>query len=353
MKYPSFIAAAAIAVALTVSASGLHAEAAPEVTIRPHAQLALDVAAPEILATTVDGKPASLAALRGKPVVLQFGSITAPIFRSRVPAVEKLAERYGDRVTFVVLYEREAHAADSADAIDPVEAAGFDIAAPTTQDERYKLAQQAIDRLQIKHEKVFVDAWSNTTALRYGNYPNMTFVVDADGKLRAGYAWMDPKKVQTAVDALLAGKPIPASARGTVRPGGSIAGDANGGYTSSGMEMTGGGAGLKLAMVIDQLKLTDEQKKNVFPALSQFIADLRNFRETRTGKVSKSAATQPDKDGKAAAPEDLQTAIEKLRDGAQKLKTVCRQSLSADQAQQIIDALNEGPARRIFADNQK
>ena len=68
-----------------------------------HMQLPLGQSAPEIVASTIDGKAVTLASLRGKPVVLEFGSITDPWFRARVPAVEKLAQKYGDKVEFVVI----------------------------------------------------------------------------------------------------------------------------------------------------------------------------------------------------------------------------------------------------------
>ena len=54
--------------------------------------------------------------MRGKPVVLEFGSITDPWFRARMPAVEKLAAKYGEKVAFVIVYQHESHPADTAEA---------------------------------------------------------------------------------------------------------------------------------------------------------------------------------------------------------------------------------------------
>src|SRR6185369_3344336 len=58
-------------------------------------KLALDQTAPEISAMTLEGKPTSLAALRGdnkdKILVLQFGSLTDPLFRAHAANAEKLA----------------------------------------------------------------------------------------------------------------------------------------------------------------------------------------------------------------------------------------------------------------------
>jgi hypothetical protein len=306
--------------------------------------------APEILATTVDGKSVTLASLRGKPVVLEFGSITEPWFRARVPAVEKLAAKYKDQATFVVIYQRESHAADTAEAIEENETDGYAIAKPASEDERYKLAQQAVDRLHIQNETLLVDDWSNTTSLRYGGYPNMAFVIDADGKLQAGYPWMDPGKVQRALDALLAGKPVPDDARGPVHPVSSGTTD----FADAAMDMTGYAQGAKLATILDKIQMTDDQKRAVLPPLLQFLADLREFRESRGGgppaKADANAATKPASD-KPVSADDLQASIQKLRDGAQKLKDACTANLSEKDAKLIIDALDQGPAHRLFADN--
>src|SRR5579862_5238508 len=107
---------------------------------KPVGRLALGEAAPEITVTTVEGKGTGLAALRGsnsgKMVVLEFGSITDPIFRARVPAVEKLAGKYADKVLFIVVYQHEAHAADGVEPLELNESDGFNISEPTSLSER-------------------------------------------------------------------------------------------------------------------------------------------------------------------------------------------------------------------------
>ena len=44
-----------------------------------------------------------------KPVLFIFGSMTCPMTSSAAPSVQKLFDRFGDRVNFVMLYVREAH----------------------------------------------------------------------------------------------------------------------------------------------------------------------------------------------------------------------------------------------------
>jgi hypothetical protein len=342
------------------------AGAADEVGGKGHVHLPLGVMAPEILATSMDGRLVTLESLRGKPVVMEFGSITEPLFRLRVATVEKLAAGYGDKVTFLLVYGKESHAADTADAIEENGQEGFDIANPVSQAERLKVAQQAIDRLKIVNEKVAVDAWNNTSVLRYGNTPNMTFVIDAAGKLQAGYPWMDPKKVQGAVDSLLAGQTVPAGLRGPVQ-GGSAA---NTDYASAAMEMTGNGPGAKLALVLDNLNMTDAQKAGIYPALSEFLSDRRTLRGVLGGPAGNAAGAGGKAGAKAGAgaaggvggasangdekpitPEELEGNLMKMREDVVRLKAVMQTYLSASQVQQVLDVLDNGPGRRMLGNN--
>ena len=65
--------------------------------------------------TLLDGdhkNEVTLSKLRGKPVVLVFGSCTCPPFVASTQAAEKLHEQYHDRVHFYLVYIREAHPID-------------------------------------------------------------------------------------------------------------------------------------------------------------------------------------------------------------------------------------------------
>jgi hypothetical protein len=234
---------------------------------------------------------------------------------------------------------------------------GFNLANPTTQAERVKAAEQAKERLHLDNETLLVDAWNNTTSYRYGDYPNMAFVIDAKGDLQAGYPWMDPKKVQGAVDALLAGKEVPPEFRGSVHPQGQASRE----YGDVAMDMAGYGQGAKLVEALDSMQLTDEQKKVVLPPLLQFMADARNFREMRNGNPKANAAGAAGKGAAAAQPasegvktvsaDDLQTTLQKVRDSAQKLKQAVNENLSPKDARTLLDAIEQGPGKRLFADN--
>ena len=63
--------------------------------------------APGFRLETVDGATISLNELRGRPVVLEFGSYTCPIFCAHIGPMEAIARRHPEAV-FLVIYTREA-----------------------------------------------------------------------------------------------------------------------------------------------------------------------------------------------------------------------------------------------------
>jgi hypothetical protein len=353
------VVVAASAAADTPSSKPALAPPVPsDVAGKPQGRLAIGEPAPEIIATTLDGRQVSLAGLRaprdeaGPPrlIVLQFGSMTEPVFRSRVPAVEKLAAKYPQRVHFVIVYGTEAHASDSPNALEINEKDGFGLAEPATIAERQKAAQGLADRLKIKNQTVLVDAWNNTSALRYGSYPNMTFIIDDKGVLQAGYPWMDPNKVARTLDALLADKPLPPELRGSVKPSAPAPLD----VTGSAMDMAGRGPAV-VALALDRSSMTEAQRQKLLPALGRYFADLQKFRETRIAmngnpaRGNRGNAQSTDAEKAPRTPEDAQNALTQLRKSADDLKTLIKETLNEKDADALLSALEQTQAQRLFA----
>ena len=335
-KYRRLLGAGIWLAAAIVGTMGLQSVVAEDAATQPASQpagkLAIGQAAPEIAATDFSGKNVTLTDFRGKPVVLQFGSITEPVFRMHAAAVEKLAETLGDKAAFIVIYQRESHAADTDAALSINQQEMFNIAQPVNEQERLKLAKECAERLGLKHQKVLVDAWNDASSRAYGGYPNMTFVIDAQGRLATGSPWMDTKKVQGALDAVLAGKPVPAEFSGPTRSGSIPALSASDGAK----EMMGAPNRLGLVIALDRMKLNEKQKAVIYPVLTQYIADLKQFREMRQAG---------DKQG-GVASEELKTRLEGLRTSAEKVKAAFREVLSEADAKAAIDAMERTPAAR-------
>jgi hypothetical protein len=327
----------------------------------PKPRLALGAPAPEIAGTTLEGKPTSLAGLRAanpsKTLILQFASLTDPVFRSHLPSVESLADKTRDQAAFVIVYQKEAHPADA----DPLELnvnGGFNLAEPTSLAERQMLAQQAVQRLHIVQQTVLVDAWNNTSSLRYGSFPNMTFIIDSAGILQAGYPFMDPAKVQAALDTLAAGKPLPPELKGTLQQSGPALFD----FAAAAAEMTGGRGPASIAAVLERATLTDPQKQTLLVAVAEYMAHVQDFRQAFAalpGTPARGTATTPARGtvpagvGTAATkpttPQDVQAAQSLLRTSADHLKTVAKQNLNPADAAALFSALDAlAPAQRLF-----
>ncbi|HEY4328173.1 MAG TPA: deiodinase-like protein [Phycisphaerae bacterium] len=331
----------------------------------PKPRLALELPAPEIAVTTLDGKSTSLAALRaanpGKILVLQFGSLTDPIFRSRVSTVEKFADKYAGKAVFILVYQKEAHPADGADPLEVNQNDGFNIAEPTSLAERQKLAKQAIDRLHIVTETVVVDAWNNTSSQRYGSYANMTFIIDAKGNLQAGYPFMDPAKAQAAIDTLVDGKPLPAELKGSTQRGGPAAFD----FATAAQDMTGGRGPASVAQALDHLALTDAQRQALLVSVADYMADAQEFRQARASlpanpnapargnppvPVRAAANGQATASTKPSTPQDVESALGVLRLSAEKVKAVVKQNVGAKDVGPLYEALDQiAPAQRLFS----
>lgn len=133
-------------------------------------------------------------ALRGTPVVLEFGSYSCPIFSDRVPAMERLAREHRE-ARFLVIAVREAH---------PGELAGPHT---TPADKR-----QAARRLAIEEgicRRVLVDDLQGAVHRIYGGGWNPVYVTGPGGRVAYRRAWNDPGEVAEALRALDGGQRLP------------------------------------------------------------------------------------------------------------------------------------------------
>jgi peroxiredoxin len=139
--------------------------------------------APDFTLQTLDGNASvQLATLnRERPVVLIFGSYTWPPFRREVPALNKLYEKYGDKVAFQVVYITEAHPSDlwqmQSNIKDDVV-----FASPKNEAERAQLAGSCVRKLGIKIPAA-IDQFGNSTEQNYTAWPDRIYVIDRNGRV--------------------------------------------------------------------------------------------------------------------------------------------------------------------------
>ena len=116
-----------------------------------------------------------------KPLVLVFGNFTCGPFRSQAGNVEKLYQRYNDRVEFLMVYVREAHPTDGW-WMESNNRLGIEIAQPQTADERSAVARRCVSHLQLSFP-VLVDGLDDRVGAQYSGMPSRLYVIDREGRI--------------------------------------------------------------------------------------------------------------------------------------------------------------------------
>lgn len=140
---------------------------------------------------TLDGEPVSLSDFLGRPLVIEAGSCSCPMYQARIRAMNELAGRHPE-VTFLVLYSREAHP-------------GERIRPHASWQEKLSRARS----LARKGEKrtVLVDGLDGRGHLYLGGLPNLCYVLDAGGRVVFRSFWANPEMVAAALEAVDRGVP--------------------------------------------------------------------------------------------------------------------------------------------------
>lgn len=149
---------------------------------------------PAFEAYTPEGEPVTRADLVGRPVVLETGSISCPVYTDRIERMRRLRDTFPD-VAFVVLYVREAHP-------------GTHIGPHTTPEEKRKRARQ-LRLAEGEDRRVIVDEPGGSLHRAIGAFPNSVHVLDAQGTVVYRAEWSDPGAIEQVLLALTKGQPVP------------------------------------------------------------------------------------------------------------------------------------------------
>lgn len=292
--------------------------------------------APELHVATLAAKHVKLSDYRGKLVVLEFGSITEPAFRLSAAGINWLARKWAGKAQFIVVYQQESHPAGTPRALQLNAAAGFAVPQPQNIHQRRADALLAVRKLSLKFPLVTIDNWRNQTSLAYGSLANMTFLIDANGRLAAAWPWMTPWQINSAITATLAGKPVPAAAAGP-----EFGDPAAPPLTFDYMGLPPG-APATFAAALDHAHVTRSQLADILPAVMRFSTALLKARQQLL-RLRQTRA-QPD----AAARSAVRTGLKQLRKAALELTTALQRRLTNQQYELILSAINRGRLRRIF-----
>jgi Iodothyronine deiodinase len=167
--------------------------------------------APPVELIAADGQSHRLdALLDGRPLVLQLGSHSCPVYRYRRHSLAPLWERFAGRVRFVLVYTREAHPAGSASPFTPGEEwnpwinrlTGVRVREPASIEERRAQAVGSHHSLELPVE-LFVDPFDNPAWQSFGAAASPAFVLDTEGRVVLRQAWIEPREIAATLERLL------------------------------------------------------------------------------------------------------------------------------------------------------
>ncbi|MBM3829296.1 MAG: redoxin domain-containing protein [Verrucomicrobia bacterium] len=165
-------------------------------------------AAPDFVLQDIEGtNTVKLTGLKGKPVVLIFGSCTCPPFVAATQATQTLFSQYKDRVHFLLIYIREAHPTDGR----VIPGNQFVVQSPTTLAERRDIARDFAKRLKVSIP-ILVDGPDDKVSATYACWPNRMYILDAQGNIAdkgmaaPGGTAASARRATQVLDHLLQGK---------------------------------------------------------------------------------------------------------------------------------------------------
>lgn len=170
--------------------------------------------APLLVLTDLDGRDVPLEEFLGeKPLVIQFGSHSCPIFRYRTRWIEGIARVFEGRVNFLYVYTLEAHPVGSR---SPYAGGEWDllwnrwtdvrVRQPGLREERRRQARASYADLELTCP-MLVDDMSDSAWRSFGCASAPAFVFDREGRVVLSQVWSDPTEIRRALDALVTEAP--------------------------------------------------------------------------------------------------------------------------------------------------
>jgi hypothetical protein len=153
---------------------------------------------PEVRMIELNGHAFIPSKYKGHVLVLEFGSMSCPVFRQHAQEMEALKTAEGPRAFFMIVYTREAFPAGDKD-VQRNKDEGISVLQATTLDERKAEAQEAQRELRITIPMA-VDSMDDAVCNAYGTFPNGAIVIGKDGTIAARQQWTNPDTLRVAID---------------------------------------------------------------------------------------------------------------------------------------------------------
>jgi len=153
------------------------------------------------------GRPSSSIRFRGRSRCWR-SAYTSPSFRQRALALEDLRREHGSRVSFLIIYTREAHPTGTWE-VDRNRAQAINLPQHKDLSQRKEAAKQARTSLKL-NTLMAVDDMDDSAAKAYHAWPNDAAVlIDKDGTVLAYQQWFDAYGMKQAILDALSNKAHP------------------------------------------------------------------------------------------------------------------------------------------------
>ena len=149
--------------------------------------------APDVTLMDLDGNPRRLLDFVEDFLVVEFGSITCPLFQSRRGKMAGISDEFPN-VSSVVFYVREAHP-------------GQGITSHTNMADKTKRGRQLRD-VDGEGREILVDDMQGKAHSAFGNYPNAVFIINNNGCVVYRSAWNNAGATRRVLRRLNAGKSV-------------------------------------------------------------------------------------------------------------------------------------------------
>jgi tetratricopeptide (TPR) repeat protein/thiol-disulfide isomerase/thioredoxin len=165
--------------------------------------------APDFSLPALDGgKTVTLSSFRGKsPVVLVFGSYSCPNFRGAAASLSQLEKRYGAKASFLLVYIREAHTAETWES-GRNSREGVSVQPATNIQEKREHASYCMRQLHLAFPAV-VDGMDGAAEKAYAAWPSLAVIVGKDGRVAYSTRLTEldyrAENMQAAIESVLAG----------------------------------------------------------------------------------------------------------------------------------------------------
>ncbi len=155
-------------------------------------------AVPDVQITEANGRSFTPAKYKGHVLVIEFGSMSCPVFREHAAAMEKLKTAEQGRAFFLIVYTREAFPAGDKNAERNKEE-GVAVPDAASLDDRKAQALETQRELRITIPMA-VDNMGDSISKTFGGFPNGAVVIGKDGAVAAYQQWTNPDTLREAID---------------------------------------------------------------------------------------------------------------------------------------------------------